>query len=149
MGKIKFWAGRLDLRIGGMASAFADAFWNRILAVAAPGIATGDAFDSEPGTFEGPVGLDGFDEILRAGRNVAATGTRTSQFVYDWGKKNLVKPHQFDKNPFHVAGSRGASRESFPMRYFHSDSMAENVTPTAAGRGMVTTRPDLITSGAM
>ena len=103
MGKIKLWAGRLDLRIRGMASAFAGAFWNWIFSVAPPGVAAGDAFDAKPRPFAGSVDLDRFDKVLRARRNVSTTGTGATELVNHRGEKKLVKANQFFKNPFHFA----------------------------------------------
>lgn len=98
---------RLDLRIGGMASAFAAGRGNGIFAKASPGLASGNAFEPKPASFEGSVNLNSFDEILRTSGNIAAAGTRPAQFVKHWGKNNLVKTNQFDQKPFHDWGSDG------------------------------------------
>ncbi len=54
---------------------------HRVVAVATPGVATADAAEAQPGSFEGTVGFQGIEEILGAGRIVAAACARAGKGV--------------------------------------------------------------------
>jgi len=80
---------------------------DRILTLAAPGVAAAEAFQAEPKSAYTAVGSDRVEAIVRTTRGKPAAGRRASQPM-EWRRQNdLVKPQQADEHGFHEGGSGG------------------------------------------
>lgn len=86
---------------------------HRIVAVAAPGMASGNTFESKPKTFEEPVFAEGFEAVLRASGRVAATWRQhgRDEFLIHADQKNK-RQAEVVKQFFHTAFF-GTSTSSF------------------------------------
>lgn len=69
------------------------------MAVSAPGVAAGDAPDSQAASTEGTVFFQGFDRVFGAGRAEAASGTISRQGMEDGRKDQFVAFDQEDEEP--------------------------------------------------
>lgn len=58
-------------------------WWDGIVSAASPGVATQQAFGTEPTAVEKAMFFDGFEEILRAGGGEAAAGAGSANRVDD------------------------------------------------------------------
>jgi len=135
---------------------------NWIIAMATPGMATGEAFQSHPTSRHTAVGFDGVEAILRAGGGVAAPGGGPAQPMKQGGDRHLIKPEQADKQWLHVQNQFGAhgrggrlgpaweggagmgrgdpegSSPALPASRRHSVRRVLKSAPTEARRAMVT-----------
>jgi hypothetical protein len=68
--------------------------WYRIIAAFCPGVTATDAFDGEPGAFEGAVGVYGGEAVLGAGRVEAAAGEKQG------GDEEAIAAHEAEEEEF-------------------------------------------------
>src|SRR5690349_23029805 len=73
---------------------------NRIESAFVPGVTTGNAFEGEPRAFQGAVGVDGLDRVVRARR--IETATRSEQRA----QRQLVATDQEFQDVAHVLATR-------------------------------------------
>ena len=86
---------------------------HRVEPVAAPGLAAGDAFDTEPAALEHSMVHDGLEKILGTGGLITAARAGAADEVKHWGQEALVTANQQADGRFHVLGGLDFGRNDY------------------------------------
>lgn len=110
--------------------------WNRIVALCAPWMTAGDAFQSQPAAAPGAVGFNGLQKIFGTAGVKTAARSRPAERLQQRRESHLINAYAKAQNSEH----QGARIEVRLARRNHSCSSAAQVARAAAGRAIVTTQ---------
>ena len=74
---------------------------NRVVSTSAPGVAFGEAAESQEATAPGSMGAEGFDTIVRTRRLEPAATARAAEHLQERRERELVAAHESDEQVFH------------------------------------------------
>ena len=74
---------------------------NRVVSTSAPGLASGEAAESQEATAPGSMGAEGFYTIARTRGLEPAATARATDHLQEWRERELVTAHESDKQVFH------------------------------------------------